>query len=32
VAGVWGAVTVMVRILYIQTVPAVLGLAAIYWL
>ena len=32
VAGVWGAVTVMVRILYIQTVPALLGLAAIYWL
>ena len=32
VAGVWGAVTVMVRILYIQTVPAVLGLAALYML
>ncbi|MDT7516219.1 DUF1304 domain-containing protein [Rhodoferax mekongensis] len=32
VAGVWGAVTVMVRILYIQTVPAVLGLAALYLL
>ena len=30
VAGVWGAVTVMRRILYIQTVPAVLGLAALY--
>ncbi|QDL55473.1 DUF1304 domain-containing protein [Rhodoferax aquaticus] len=29
VAGVWGAVTVMVRILYIQTVPAMLGLAAL---
>ena len=32
VAGVWGAVTVMTRILYIQTVPAVLGLAALYLL
>ncbi len=32
VAGVWGAVTVMMRILYIQTVPAVLGLAALYLL
>ena len=32
VAGAWGAVTVMVRILYIQTIPAVLGLAALYWL
>ena len=32
VAGIWGAVTVMVRILYIQTVPAVLGLAALYLL
>ena len=31
VAGIWGAVTVMVRILYIQTVPAVLGLVAIYF-
>lgn len=30
VAGIWGAVTVMKRILYIQTVPAVLGLLAIY--
>lgn len=29
VAGIWGAATVMVRILYIQTVPAVLGLAAL---
>ena len=29
VAVVWGAVTVMVQILYIQTVPAVLGLAAL---
>ena len=32
VAGIWGAVTVMVRILYIQTVPALLGLAAVYLL
>ncbi|OYU45368.1 MAG: hypothetical protein CFE44_07870 [Burkholderiales bacterium PBB4] len=31
VAGIWGAVTVMVRILYIQTVPAVLGLVAVYF-
>lgn len=30
VAGVWGAATVMIRILYIQTVPAVLALAALY--
>ncbi len=30
VAGVWGAVTVMRRILYIQTLPAVLGLVALY--
>ena len=26
VAGVWGAVTVMTRILYLQTVPAVIAL------
>lgn len=32
VAGIWGAVTVMKRILYIQTVPAVLGLVAVYLL
>jgi putative membrane protein len=32
VAGIWGAATVMVRILYIQTVPAVLGLAAVFLL
>ncbi len=32
VAGIWGAATVMVRILYIQTVPAVLGLAAVFFL
>lgn len=31
VAGIWGAATVMTRILYIQTVPAVLALAA-FWL
>jgi putative membrane protein len=30
VAGVWGAATVQIRILFIQTVPAVLGLAALY--
>jgi putative membrane protein len=29
-AGVWGAVTVTVRILFVQTVPAVLGLLALY--
>ena len=32
VAGIWGAATVMVRILYIQTAPAVLGLAAVFFL
>lgn len=30
VAGIWGAVTVQRRILYVQTVPAVLALAAHY--
>jgi putative membrane protein len=30
VAGVWGAVTAQVRILFVQTVPAVLALAALY--
>ncbi len=30
VAGMWGAATVMRRILYVQTLPAVLGLAALY--
>jgi putative membrane protein len=30
IAGIWGAVTVMMRILYIQTVPAALGLVAMY--
>ena len=30
VAGLWGGVTVATRIVYIQTVPAVLGLLTIY--
>lgn len=30
VAGVWGAATVQIRILFVQTVPAVLGLGALY--
>lgn len=30
VAGIWGAATVQMRILYVQTVPAVLALAALY--
>jgi putative membrane protein len=30
VAGIWGAVTVQPRILFVQTVPAVLALAAFY--
>lgn len=30
VAGIWGAATVQKRILYVQTVPAVLGLAALF--
>lgn len=30
VAGIWGAATVQIRILFIQTVPAVLALAALY--
>jgi putative membrane protein len=29
IAGVWGAATVKTRILYVQTVPAVLGLVAL---
>jgi putative membrane protein len=29
VAGIWGALTVQVRILFVQTVPAVLALAAL---
>lgn len=32
VAGVWGAVTVMRRILWVQTVPAALALAALHGL
>lgn len=32
VAGVWGASTVMIRILYIQTIPALIALAAVYLL
>lgn len=31
VAGIWGAATVQVRILFVQTVPAVLALAAVYF-
>jgi putative membrane protein len=30
VAGVWGAATVQIRILFVQTVPAVLALAALF--
>lgn len=30
VAGVWGAITAKPRILFVQTVPAVLGLAALW--
>ncbi len=30
VAGIWGAVTVQIRILYVQTVPAALALAALF--
>jgi putative membrane protein len=30
VAGIWGAATVQKRILYVQTVPAVLALAALF--
>ena len=29
VAGIWGALTVQMRILFVQTVPAVLALAAL---
>ena len=29
IAGIWGAVTVHIRILFVQTVPAVLALAAL---
>ena len=31
VAGVWGAMTVMTRILYLQTVPAVLALLLLHF-
>ncbi len=30
VAGIWGALTVQIRILFVQTVPAVLGLVALF--
>jgi putative membrane protein len=30
VAGIWGAATVQIRILFVQTVPAVLALGALY--
>ena len=30
IAGVWGAATVQMRILFVQTVPAVLALVALY--
>ncbi len=30
IAGIWGAVTVQTRILYVQTVPAALALGALY--
>lgn len=30
VAGIWGALTVQKRILYVQTVPALLALAALF--
>lgn len=29
VAGIWGAVTLQIRVLFVQTVPAVLALAAL---
>jgi putative membrane protein len=32
IAGIWGAVTVKISVLYIQTVPAVLGLLALFLL
>jgi putative membrane protein len=31
VAGIWGALTVQIRVLFVQTVPAILALAA-WWL
>lgn len=30
IAGIWGAVTAQLRILFVQTVPAVLALAALF--
>ncbi len=30
VAGIWGGLTVQIRILFVQTVPAVLALGALY--
>ena len=30
VAGIWGAMTVQIRILFVQTVPAVLALVALF--
>ncbi len=30
VAGIWGALTVQIRILFVQTVPAILALAALF--
>ena len=30
IAGIWGACTVHIRILFVQTVPAALGLVALY--
>ena len=30
IAGIWGALTVQVRILFVQTVPAVLALVALF--
>ena len=30
IAGIWGAATVQMRILFVQTVPAVLALVALY--
>lgn len=31
VAGIWGAATVQIRILFVQTIPAVLALTALYF-
>ncbi len=32
VAGIWGAATFAIKILYVQTIPAVIALAALYLL